>query len=381
MKTAIFGGSFNPPHMGHINIARSAVKQFGLDRLILVPTGATYYKQEASLSAAHRFEMSSIVAKKYGFEINDFEISKPGFSYTANTMEYFKTVYPDDELFFILGGDSLDYIDKWKQPEKIFSLCTLIVAARSGYTDKAEYLKQKFGAKIIALDFEPYDVSSSEIRRNIKHGKSDFSHIDDEVAQYIMENNLYTYDIEYLKQQIEPLLKPERYEHCLGVMNLAEKLAAHYGEDVQKAKVAALLHDCAKNLDFDIMHEYMMRSGKIDDIVLASKGLWHGPASAQYAKEHFDIDDEIFEAIFYHTIGKPDMNLLCKIIFLADVLEEGRDIEFEWSAPLRKQVFEDVDKTLFDVLDITIVSLIDRRMVMHPNPIEIRNSLLLQKNR
>ena len=73
------------------------------------------------------------------------------------------------------------------------------------------------------------------------------------------------------------------------------------------------------------------------------------------------------------------MNLLCKIIFLADVLDVGRDVEFEWSMPLRKQVFEDMDKTLLDVLDITIISLIERKMVMHPNPVEIRNSLLLQK--
>ena len=295
-------------------------------------------------------------------------------------VEYFKNLYPGDELYFILGGDSLDYIETWKQPERIFSLCTLILASREGYTDKVGYLKEQFGAKILKLDFENYDVSSSDIRRSIKHGNPDFSDVDSEVAQYIMENNLYTYDTEYLKQQIKPLLKPERYEHSLGVMDLAEKLAVHYGEDPLKARVAALLHDCAKNLDFDTMYEYMMRSGNIDDIILSSKGLWHAPASAQYAKEHFDIDNEIFEAVFYHTIGKPNMNLLCKIVFLADVLEVGRDAEFQWSAPLRKQVFDDIDKTLLDVIDLTIVSLVNRGMVMHPNPVKIRNSLLL-KNR
>lgn len=379
MKTAIFGGSFNPPHMGHISIAKCVLSQLEPDRLVLVPTGETYYKKNAVVTAENRFEMCRIIAEKYGFEVNDIEISKGGYSYTAETLEYFQAAYPDDELFFILGGDSLDYIDKWKNPEKIFSLCTLIVAKRDGYNDKAEYLRQKFGAKIKELDFAPYDVSSSDIRRRLQCGNHDFSDLDSEVAQYIMENNLYTYDTEYLKQQIKPLLKPERYEHSLGVMELAEQLAMHYGENPLKAKVAALLHDCAKNLEFDTMHEYMMRAGKIDDIVLSSKGLWHGPASAQYAKEHFDIDDEIFEAVFYHTIGKPNMNLLCKIIFLADVLEVGRDVEFEWSMPLRKQVFEDMDKTLLDVLDITIISLIERKMVMHPNPVEIRNSLLLQK--
>ena len=380
MKIAIFGGSFDPPHLGHVNIALCALRQFDLDRIILVPTGATYNKKNASVSASSRFEMCRIVAEKYGFELSDAEISKEGFSYTADTLEYFKNLYPDDKLYFILGGDSLDYIETWKNPEKIFSLCTIILAARKGYTDKAGYLKEKFGAKILKLDFENYDVSSSHIRKSIKHAASDFSDVDSEVAQYIMKNNLYTYDTEYLKSRIKPILKPERYEHSLGVMELSEKLALHYGADPLKAKVAGLLHDCAKNLDFDKMREYMMLAGDIDDIVLSSKGLWHAPASAQYAKEHFDIDDEIFEAVFYHTIGKPDMNLLCKIVFLADVLEPGRDSEFEWSHPLRNQVFEDIDKTLLDVLDITIISLIERGMVMHPNPVEIRNSLLLQKN-
>ncbi|MBR5586380.1 MAG: nicotinate (nicotinamide) nucleotide adenylyltransferase [Clostridia bacterium] len=192
MRTGIFGGSFDPPHMGHINIAIAAKKKLGLDRLILVPTGKAPHKSTISENAEDRAAMCRQICKKFGFELSRYEVEKEGNCYTADLLADFAEEYPGDEFFLVVGGDSLDYMDKWYHPERIFPMCTVAVARRRGDSEgKADFLKEKFGAKIVFLDCDYYNVSSTEVRDALKKGKSVSEWLLPETEQYIRENNLY----------------------------------------------------------------------------------------------------------------------------------------------------------------------------------------------
>ena len=192
MRTGIFGGSFDPPHKGHINMAIAAKNELSLDKVIIVPTGQAPHKPDISASAQDREQMCRAICEKYEFELSQYEVKKEGKCYTADLLEHFASLYPDDEFFLIVGADSMDYMDKWYKPEEIFSRCTVVVARRSGTSDqKAELLRKNFGAKIDFLNCECFDVSSTEIRNAILSGDNISRLVDDETAEYIRRNNLY----------------------------------------------------------------------------------------------------------------------------------------------------------------------------------------------
>ena len=182
-------------------------------------------------------------------------------------------------------------------------------------------------------------------------------------------------DIEVLKAHIKPLMKSERYKHCIGVAELGGRLAEIYGADGKKAVIAGILHDCAKEFDNEKMHLYLNRSGA-DRLVLKTPKLWHGPAGAVYAKDKFNIDDEIYDAIYYHTIGKEEMSLLTKIIFLADCIEVNRDSEFDWAGDMRILAEKNLDAAVLKVVEKNLISLIERGYSIHTNSVLCRNRLI-----
>lgn len=188
-------------------------------------------------------------------------------------------------------------------------------------------------------------------------------------------------NFEHAKKEMQKLVTPERYMHSLGVMEFAGELAEIYGQDAEKMRFAGLIHDCAKSLPDEEKLELMSRFGGPDETVMASKGLWHGPAGAEYAKEHFGIDDEIYDAIFYHTIGKENMSLFTQIIYLADVIEPNRDAEFDWAKDLRDLARRDIDEATLVALNNTITYVIERNMVMHTESIKFRNRILLNRRK
>ena len=190
------------------------------------------------------------------------------------------------------------------------------------------------------------------------------------------------FDIESLKTHISGLMNEERFCHSLGVMELSGELAVVYGEDKEKAMVAGLVHDAAKQLPEDEQKRLLEKAYEDiepDEIVFNSKPLWHGPAGAVYVKEKFGMNEEIANAVFYHTIGKEKMSILEKIIFLADCIEVGRDREFDWAKDTRDIARKDLDGAILIAVDKSIKSIIDRKLIIHPGSIKLRNEIL--KNR
>ena len=193
----MFGGSFNPIHIGHIQLAQAFVKRLNLDRVLIVPTYIPPHKQcDNSVSPQDRLQMCRLAVKKLPFaEVSDIEIRRKGASYTYLTLQELAKLYKDDELFLITGADMFMSIQSWKHPEIIFSLATVCGVPRNDddinrLEKQAEYL-HTLGARTEILDAGVITVSSTEIRTKIQNGESTDGLLTDEVRKYIDENKLY----------------------------------------------------------------------------------------------------------------------------------------------------------------------------------------------
>lgn len=189
------------------------------------------------------------------------------------------------------------------------------------------------------------------------------------------------FDFETAKRKLQDMLKPERYQHSLGVMDTAVQMAERFHCDSGKAKIAGLLHDCAKNFSFE---EQRMMCDEfaipIDEITEASPKVWHQMLGAKVAEREFGVcDTEILNAIACHTTGKAKMGTLDKILYLADFTEPNRE-QFDGLEELRSLTQHDLDRAMLFALEISIRSVLDRGLLLHPDTVGARNWMLLEKN-
>ncbi len=195
-KLLIFGGSFNPVHNGHINLALAAQSFIDADKLIVLPTNISPHKGGNITSSFHRFNMCKMAFGKFDkTEVSDLEIKRGGISYTIDSLNEFRKVYHDSEIFLLVGSDMLINLISWKDANKIFKITKICAACRT-YGEHEQVLNyskflQKMGAKVLIMDFYPFEVSSSEIRRKIKDSVSIRGLVPDDVFNYIIENKLY----------------------------------------------------------------------------------------------------------------------------------------------------------------------------------------------
>ena len=154
MKVGIFGGTFNPPHKTHLMLAENAIKQLGLDKLLVFPCGYPPHKN-CDVDASHRLQMTRLAfAHLPQVVVDDYEINASGKSYTAKTLQYVKQIYPNDQLYLIIGADSLAYLQDWYQPQTILQLAQVVVYGRSGVdlqhqlTKQSQLLQANFLVKI-----------------------------------------------------------------------------------------------------------------------------------------------------------------------------------------------------------------------------------------
>lgn len=183
-------------------------------------------------------------------------------------------------------------------------------------------------------------------------------------------------DINSIRTKLQGMLLEKRFNHSLMVCETAKELARMYGADEKKAEIAGLLHDCAKNFSKDEMFSLCEKYAiKLDEVTKKQVGLIHAFLGAEIAKDLFGIDDdEIYDAIFYHTVGKPDMSLLTKIIYIADAIEPLRN--YDGVEHLRELAHSDLDKALVYQIDITIKSVLKKGSLLHLNTVDTRNYYL-----
>lgn len=333
MKIALFGGSFNPVHTEHVNIVKAAIRGLNLDKVIIIPSHITPLKSgRMAASGEDRLNMCRLAfADVDGAEVSDFELRRGGISYSYLTCREFKKRYPKDDLFFILGADMYESFPTWKYPEEILKCVTLAVCAREKPLKLTE-------TKAVAFGYVGAKVSSTRIRTLAALGESIEEYVDKKTADYIKERSLYR--IEGIGR-VKGYLTPKRWSHTVRVAVTAAENCARLNIAERTAITAAALHDCAKYLNTDSpeLAGFACPPDVPPPVV-------HQFAGAYVAENTFNIrDPEILEAIKYHSSGRENMSALEKLIFLSDLLEEGRD--FEGVENLREEFSRSVDGGLY----------------------------------
>ncbi len=393
-RIGILGGSFDPVHNAHIRMGLYAKESLGLSRVIYVPTACPPHKMRALTENAHRLEMLRLaLAGHEGFELSDYELQNQTYSYTADTLEYFKKLYPKAELVLLVGADSAAYLDTWYKADTIFKTAEIGVFARGDFDTDLQAvfsrLELQNGARITQIPGDVLSVSSAQIRTAVQKGEDISGLVPAAVSAYIAAQNLYKkpptiapqdFDLDRAAKHLSYLLKPSRYKHSVGVMETAAKLAERFGYDVKKAQIAGLLHDCAKNLDAQraaaLCEKYQLTP---DEITANAPGLMHQLLGPAHAAAEFCIDDkEILAAIGCHTTGKVGMGLLDKILYLADFIEPYRT-PFEGLEQLRKLCEQDLDAAMLFALDLSIGHVLSRGGLIHPDTIHARNAFSMKK--
>jgi nicotinate-nucleotide adenylyltransferase len=323
MKIGIFGGSFDPVHTEHIQLARAAVDGLGLDKLIIMPAGVPPHKQNKRLAAAEdRLAMCRLAFGEIKqAEVSDYEIQKEGTSYTYLTCLHFKKLYPQAELFFLVGTDMFWDFFSWKNPEVILENVTLAVCRRNEGEENIAAEQQafydRFQKHFAVIPYNGKAVSATEVRTRIALGLDVSSMLSPAVEAYIQSKKIYTLPV--ISQGLA-LEKPSRAEHSKRVCLLAMRKAASFGLDENKVLLASALHDVAKNLPSD--DERLKGFIPPKDVPMP---VLHQFSGAYVLQNTFHIEDEeILNAVRYHTSGRANMSDLEKLIFLADMLEEGR---------------------------------------------------------
>ncbi len=366
-RIGIYGGTFNPPHIGHITAAEQAADLLRLDKLLLMPDRIAPHKQlpADSATAEQRFKMLEMaVDGKPGLEVSDMELQREGPSYTYQTVLQLKQRYPKDELVLIMGTDMFLSFETWKNPRLILQGASLGVLCRGEKDEVARITAQKEKLEVQGADiFLAYNtaipISSTDIRRMLIFGCA-LPYLPDRVGAYIQENRLYGAGKNYkmlpmdqLEQTVVSLLKPDRIAHVLGCRDTAVALAKHWGADETDAARAALLHDITKALPAPLQLTLCREYGMIlDDFSQKNPKTLHALTGSLVIERIFGENESVVSAVRHHTTGKANMKLLEKIIYVADYMEPNRD--FPGVQTLRALAFSDLDGALELGLTMTL---------------------------
>ena len=392
MNIGIYGGTFDPPHWGHITAARAAMEQLGLDKLVLIPDRVPPHKAlpEGSASPEQRLEMASLAAAELGkrAEVSDRELRRSGPSYTSDTLAELRREHPEDALWLLMGSDMFLSLQTWHAPERIMALARIAPFSREAEDESETFaaqqsrLERAYGAQIrIVQNPEVRELSSTEVRAALAAGRgSDL--LPPAVYGYVLREHLYgTHKAltGLTPDELRPIamsyLKPKRMPHVLGTEQEAVRLVRRYGGDETQARIAALLHDCTKKLDMAQQLALCEKYGiMLDELEQKALKLLHSKTGAAIARDVFGVEDAVYDAILYHTTGKPDMTRLEKIIYLADYIEPTRD--FPGVDELRKTVYEDMDKGLLMGLTMTIQEMEEMGNPVHHLTRDARDYLL-----
>lgn len=398
MKIGVYGGAFNPPHLGHITAARAVFELLKLDKLLVIPTGHPPHKTlpAGSPTPDQRLELCRLAAEQTGLgdriEVSDLELRREGNSYTSDTLARLKEQYPEDELWLLVGTDMFLTLQAWHEPGRILSLAGVAAFGRTEedteelFSVQRDYLYRTYPqARIFTLSIPGVvNVSSTELREQLAGGEGG-GLLAPAVYGYILREKLYGTAADLKKLPLDRLrpvalscLNHRRIPHVLGTEQEAIHLAERWGADVDKARRAALLHDCTKKLNLEEQLAVAERFRvPLDEMERREIKLLHAKTGAGIAEAVFGTDEEITNAIRWHTTGRGGMTLLEKVIYLADYIEPSR--AFPGVEALRRTCYEDLDAGLLLGLEMTIGEMESRNAPIHPKTLEARDALKGQR--
>ena len=389
MKIGIYGGTFNPPHLGHLAAARAAVDALGLDKLLLVPAALPPHKElpPGTPAAEHRLAMTQRMADALLMpevvSVSSLELERQGKSYTSDTLEELRRQYPGAELWLLMGTDMFLTLHLWHDPEDILRLAGVCAFGRteqdgeSLFAPQRDYLVKTFGARVTTITLPGLvDISSTRLRELLAAGGGR-EYLLPSVYGYILMHKLYGTNAD-LKRLDLPELRAcsysvmngaKRIPHVSGVEEEAASLARRWGGDENLARRAGILHDCTKYLNLEEQLALCRRYGlELDELERQAVKLLHSKTGACIARNIFGEPDEVYWAIYWHTTAKADMTLLEKIIYVADYMEPNRD--FDGVERLRELAYRDLDQALLLGVETTIQEMKERGMPIHFNTLQ-----------
>ena len=325
------GGTLDPVHSGHVFVAHRARELLRLDRVMLLPAGDPPHKVPPT-PKEDRMEMARIAASGCeGLFACAVEIDRGGVTYTVDTLGELTRANPDTEWFYLIGADTLDVLDSWRNFGEVAKLCTFAVNGRADEdVDMARVraFEEMYGAKFVILPFNGPDISSTDVRARVAEGRDISGLVPDAVERYIRDRGLYLCgkSREQILDILRSELKPGRFRHTLGVAETAMRLAPRCGVEPRRAELAGLLHDCAKSMPIEELRA-MVRENvpDADAEELAAERVVHAPAGSVVAEKRFGVRDRsILSAIRKHTLGGAEMSALDALIYVADFIEPNR---------------------------------------------------------
>ena len=354
MNIFLYGGSFNPPHLGHREVVSALCSVLHPERFLIIPDRIPPHKDMAADSPLpeDRLRLCKLAFGDIpGVEISDIELKREGKSYTYDTVSALRQKYPQDHFTLVMGTDMFLSFEEWYRFRDLLGLVELLVLAREADDEEviekhAASLRHRFEASITVFPHEPISMCSADIRIMLPYRRGrEFLH--DSVYSEIIRCGYYRARPElcWLRGKAYPYLAARRIPHVAGCESEAIRLAERWGADRDDAAEAAILHDMTKKLS----HEEQLKLCEKYDIICDTAErdtpkLLHAKTGAVLASVLFGVPDRIRDAIRWHTTGRPDMTMLEKIIYLADYIEPNRD--FPGVGRLRTLCYSDLDKAM-----------------------------------
>ncbi len=407
-KLGLMGGTFDPIHIAHLQLAEKARCELGLDAVLFIPAGNPVFKRDIEITpAAIRLDMvRRAIDRNPFFDASTIEIERGGDTYTVDTLHALREHYPANvEFHFIMGSDAARDLWKWKSASEIASLTKIVVACRPGaeMTDvECARLQDAAPFELEFVDSPALEIASSDLRERVRCGDAVRYLVPPAVYETICELGLYQdvraavdrffddgdagrnacdadpFSDEFIAArtaQLQLRVKPKRFRHILGVADAAEKIARAYGVDERSARLGGLLHDWDKGLRDDEERDRVRDLGVCAPRQVFSDmpQLLHGPtAAAALGRSYPQIPSCVLQAISRHTTGACDMSDLDMVVYIADAIELNRD--YPGVGRLRDLVGRVSLEDLFvQTFAHTFENLLDRGFTVHPATVDVWN--------
>ena len=322
----LFGGSFDPVHYGHLEIAKQAIKQLGADELWFVLAALSPFKTE-SASFSDRYKMLELMLEDSpSLKISQIENTLPSPSYSIDTVKALIKRNPNTKFSWLIGSDQIENLHLWKDFETLNTLVEFVVYDRPNYDTKHNYK---------TISGTQYNVSSTDIRHGLSLDTSP------KVLQYMMQKGLY------LKSLIENKLSTYRYEHTHRVCDVAIEIAVYHNLDLNKVRLSAMFHDFAKEENPESLKQIMQEHFK--EKLNCPEAFYHGYVASYYLKNNYHIlDKDVLEAIENH-VGGTSTNPYAMCLYIADKCEPGRNFDSSEVIKLAKKNLNEGFKKIIEI--------------------------------
>ncbi|OGR66056.1 MAG: hypothetical protein A2X31_12610 [Elusimicrobia bacterium GWB2_63_22] len=373
----IYGGSFDPPHKGHTALAAAALRQLAPEALYFVPGFHTPFKDLRPVPFRERAAMlkaalaAAGLAGRREIKISSFEAGLGRVVYTWETVAHFRRLHPGAPIYFLLGSDCLAGFRGWRRSGEILRKARLLAGLRPGYS-----LKKSGAVPFTALKGRFPQAASSDIRGELFLGAKP-AQIFPGVLGLIKKKGLY---LGRERALLKTLLTPARFAHSVETARLAVALAPAAGVPQQKAALAALLHDCARDLPPAAMARLARgpREAALRETAAKAPVLLHAWAGAALARSRFGVRDaEVLEAAALHATGAPGMGPLARLVYLCDLANQGRT--FPAAGRVRALAREDLGAAFLAANYVKLVYAFSGDGWVHPLSVALWNSLQEKK--